>query len=91
MVLTCANQVSVIARALVEQLQEERRDEIASLRAAIYSDVKVLVLLSMFDLLVEVSARLHAATLRNLPESMLEGTGTMRGMSSEPINLTSRR
>ncbi|CAM9176054.1 unnamed protein product [Ectocarpus sp. 6 AP-2014] len=34
-------QVSVIARAVVEQLQEERRDEIASLRAAIYSDVKM--------------------------------------------------
>ncbi|CAN0259132.1 unnamed protein product, partial [Ectocarpus sp. 13 AM-2016] len=34
-------QVSVIARAVVEQLQEDRRDEIASLRAAIYSDVQM--------------------------------------------------
>ncbi|CAM9308136.1 unnamed protein product [Ectocarpus fasciculatus] len=34
-------QVSVIARAVVEQLQEERKDEIASLRDAIYSDVKM--------------------------------------------------
>ncbi|CAB1114152.1 unnamed protein product [Ectocarpus sp. CCAP 1310/34] len=34
-------QVSAIARAVVEQLQEERSDEIASLRAAIYSDVKM--------------------------------------------------
>lgn len=63
----------MIARAVVEQLQEERKDEIASLRATIYSDVKVLVLLPMFDLLVDVSDRFHAATLRNLPENMLEG------------------
>lgn len=34
-------QVSVIARAVMEQLQEERKDEIAALRADIYSDVKV--------------------------------------------------
>lgn len=34
-------QVSVIARAVMEQLQEERKDEIAALRADVYSEVKV--------------------------------------------------
>lgn len=33
----------MIARAVMEQLQEERKDEIAALRADIYSDVKVRV------------------------------------------------
>lgn len=35
-------QVQVIARAVMEQLQEERKDEVADIRADIYSDVKVL-------------------------------------------------
>eukprot|EP00752_Nemacystus_decipiens_P001485 g1459.t1 len=34
-------QTSVIARAVMEQLQEERKDEIAALRADIYSEVKM--------------------------------------------------
>lgn len=34
-------QVSVIARAVVEQLHEERKDELSALRADVYSDVKV--------------------------------------------------
>lgn len=32
----------MIARAVMEQLQEEKRDEMAALRADIYSDVKVI-------------------------------------------------
>lgn len=35
-------QVEVIARAMTEQLQEERKDELAAIRAEICSDVKVL-------------------------------------------------
>lgn len=35
-------QVEVIARAVMEQLQEERKDEMAAIRAEICSEVKVL-------------------------------------------------
>lgn len=57
-------QVSAIARAVMEQLQEEKTDEIAALKAEIYAEAKVL----MNNLFTTRQRRLQHSVSQNISE-----------------------